>query len=152
MARKWLWPIVALLTLAVDQITKAWLFKASDPASGAFAFSKIIQLTRYENHGIALSLPLPTLLTLVLTGLFIAAIVYVGLKKSPTDKILAIALGLLVGGALGNFVDRLWLGFVRDWLLLFERSAINFADIAVLVGIAFLLFFSSSPKASTESD
>jgi signal peptidase II len=46
----------------------------------------------------------------------------------------AAALGVLIGGALGNFVDRLLFGYVFDWILLVGRSALNVADLCILLG------------------
>ena len=51
-----------------------------------------------------------------------------------------VACGLLLGGAVGNLIDRLRLGYVTDFIARNERNAFNLADLAIYAGLGLLLF------------
>ena len=82
---------------------------------------------------------------IVLLGV-IALTIYCILKKKKVSKWLAIALALIVGGALGNLVDRLSFGYVRDFIFVFYNTNIfpaifNVADIALVVGVIMVCIY-----------
>lgn len=135
---------VGIVTL--DQWSKR-LFFPTDAISVQPVFSFLkgwIQSVRHENFGIAFNLPIPQWLILAIT--FVACIgILVALCKEQRRQRIApsLFLGILLGGALGNAFDRLWLGYVRDWLLLWHRSAINIADLGVITGLVGLLWTQS---------
>ena len=71
---------------------------------------------------------------------------YTYVKKKPISKWLAVALSLVVGGALGNLIDRVWLGKVRDFIFVFYNTDIfpaifNVADIALVVGVIMICVY-----------
>ncbi len=127
----------ALGVLLIDLITKSILFNNAAIGTPRW-FRGLIALVVHKNTGVSFDIPLPlpliVLITIGVLGYFWNRFRHM---DSPT-RMQAIALGLLTGGALGNFIDRLWLGYVRDWLLLFGRSAINLADVSVLLGLLLL--------------
>lgn len=65
-------------------------------------------------------------------------------KLKPEQKLLALALALVLGGALGNLIDRLWLGHVVDFIQVYYRDfywpAFNIADSAISVGAVLLIW------------
>ena len=90
-----------------------------------------------------------TILVLVFILSFMALWLY---KKKKPSKWLGVALALVFGGGLGNLVDRLWLGKVRDFIFVFYNTDVfpaifNIADIALVVGVimicAYTLFIDS---------
>lgn len=108
----------------------------------------LLALRQVGNHGVAfglmqglsvLVLPLTALLVL-LGGLW--------LQKQAMGRFEAMAYGLLLGGAMGNLVDRLVHGFVTDYLeLVFVRFAVfNLADAALTLGAALLIVFYLIPQ------
>ncbi|MCP4491195.1 MAG: lipoprotein signal peptidase [Gammaproteobacteria bacterium] len=94
-----------------------------------------------------------------ITSIVISAIIFVWLRKLESDdRFTAIALCLILGGAIGNLIDRIYLGYVIDyiqvWLGSYPWPAFNIADAAISVGAAFLLlssFVSPQSKASRDS-
>jgi signal peptidase II len=66
------------------------------------------------------------------------------LRKHPAQKVFCLGLALILGGALGNLVDRLTLGYVVDFLFFHYQTyywpAFNVADSAITCGVAFLLW------------
>lgn len=145
--------VAAIVVLALDQIVKYYFFAKPALMSG-FSFAKgLIQFTDYHNLGITFSLPFPRLIiigfTIVLCVLIVGGMTIFCLKRRWIE---ALALAILLGGALGNLIDRVWLGFVRDWLLFFGTSAVNFADGAILVGGIWFLIRQGRKKASYPLD
>ena len=75
-----------------------------------------------------------------------AYFIYAIIKKKSVSKWLSVALSLVFGGAIGNLIDRLWLGKVRDFLFLFYNTDIfpaifNIADVALIVGVIMISVF-----------
>ena len=94
-----------------------------------------------------------------MTSVIISAVIVIWLKKlEKDDKLTAIALCLILGGAIGNLIDRIYLGYVIDyiqvWLGTYPWPAFNIADAAISVGAAILIlssFVSPQGSASQES-
>ncbi|HEU0051109.1 MAG TPA: signal peptidase II [Patescibacteria group bacterium] len=134
------WPFfLAGLIIIADQIVKYVVF--SKPAVAGFWFGQaVITLIQFRNFGLLANIPAPqpliigtTILVLILIGFFFARALREQRRYAP------LVLAVLFAGALGNLIDRVWFGYVRDWLLLFGHSAVNLADAAVAVGgIGFL--------------
>ncbi len=119
--------------VAIDQYTKHLFFGTS---RSFFFLDGWIQSIEHRNFGIAFNLPIPQWLILGITLVACIAILWIITRKQRDSSfVFTLCLGILLGGAIGNAIDRATLGFVRDWLLLWFRSAINLADIGVLVGL-----------------
>lgn len=131
--------IIALLSglvLLIDQVSK-FSFKEAN----LLLIPGFLKLSGTKNTGIAFgalsgSVWLLPLLTGLVTGLIVLYIII-----SRPRGLLAVGLSLILGGALGNLIDRLLFGYVIDFIeLLFVRFAVfNAADIAITVG-CFLCF------------
>ncbi len=82
----------------------------------------------------------------IILGLIVSAVIFVWLRKLPaTDKWVAIALGFILGGALGNMIDRMFNeGLVIDFIQVYYGEwswpIFNIADSAISIGVAILLF------------
>jgi signal peptidase II len=143
------WLIVSLVVLALDQFTKLQVTE-SLVLYQRVPIVPLVDLVRLHNTGAAFSF---------LAGasgwqnwLFsaVAAVVSVGvfvwLTRLPArgKALLALGLSLLLGGAIGNLVDRVLYGYVVDFILLHYRGwsypAFNIADSAITCGVALLLF------------
>ena len=133
------YPLVAITTTALvvvlDLITKMRWF-GYEPRWTTLA--PLLQTIDHRNYGLIFDIPAPTwLIVLVSVGVLIgvAAIFRAKILRSAC---VAFAFGLLAGGAIGNGYDRVALGFVRDWILVFERSALNIADVSIAIGLLLL--------------
>jgi len=93
-----------------------------------------------------------------ITSIIISAVIVVWLKKlEKDDRLTAIALCLILGGAIGNLIDRIYLGYVIDyiqvWLGTYPWPAFNIADAAIFVGAAALILSSFiSPQGNTSPE
>ena len=79
----------------------------------------------------------------VLIGLGLAHAAYKNWKQHPN---ITVATLMILIGALGNLYDRIVYGFTVDYIILFERSAINLSDIVIVTGVFFLLWLSRRAK------
>ncbi len=154
----WLW--LALLVLVLDQVSKqlalTWL-EYAQPVT----LLPVFDLTLLYNRGAAFSFLAGqsgwqrwffSLIAILVGGYLLH-----WLSRTPkTERLLSIALVLVLGGAIGNLIDRLWLGYVVDFISLHWRQyyypAFNLADSAITLGAALLLWdaFISGRKKPVE--
>ena len=155
--------IAALATCAADQASKLWMLRAYDLASkGAVKIAPFVDLVLTWNTGISYGwfqqegpFGQGALLALKVVAV---ALLWIWLAKA-SSRLSAVALGLIIGGAIGNGIDRLAYGAVADFVLLHVETAtwhfnwyvFNLADVAIVAGVAGLLYESlaggSAPKA-----
>lgn len=142
---RWLW--LSLLALVLDQVTKLIVIAEmrlyeSIPVMPYFSF------TRVHNHGAAFSFLADAggwqrwFFTIFATA--ISALIVWWLTKTRRDQILlSMAYCLILGGAIGNLVDRIAYGYVVDFLDLYYQNyhwpAFNIADSAIFLGAVLLL-------------
>lgn len=138
---------VALLVFAVDQLSKYWVTAILDlRLRGVVEFLPVFNLTWVENTGVSMGLFraegdlgrwLLVLVTLAIAG---GVAVWIARERNRLD---VVALGLVLGGALGNIVDRVRYGYVVDFFHVFWRDhhfyVFNVADAAITVGVILLL-------------
>lgn len=132
--------IIASGTFVLDQWLKSALFANETLMNGSWLLS-LIRFTDHRNFGISFNIPIPLwlIITISITALIWA--LHNLFQSNATHHITRdIFLSIFIGGILGNLFDRITLHFVRDWLLLWNRSAVNFADGAILIGLIGFLF------------
>ena len=138
----YIWLIIALLTIILDQLSKA-LIVANFSLTDHFTFVPgLFDIVYVRNTGAAFSiLANHTWILGTISVLFSIAIIIYMLKTKPTDKFSIISAGLLLGGALGNGIDRVLRHYVVDFieLTLFRFPVFNLADVAITVGAALII-------------
>ena len=156
-ARQWLWGPwsgiglkVALSTLIIDQAHKWWMLLAySLEEKGRATVAPFLDIVYNLNTGISFSLLDGKNYTwqIVLCGFSILAsmALWAWLAKAGTGRLMAWSLGLIIGGAVGNAIDRALLGGVLDYLQphafgVFWPTVFNIADVAIVAGVAGLLY------------
>ena len=155
MLRTWLWgplsPLglgVAALTVLADQASKAWmLYVYGIGAKGSVALTSFFDLVLVWNEGISYGLlpqesPLGRLgLILFAFGASLALAVWLARLALP---LAAASIGLIIGGAIGNAIDRIAYGAVADFFSLhafgFQWYVFNVADTAIVAGVVGLLY------------
>jgi signal peptidase II len=135
----------ALLTIIVDQITKSIIIEEIGP-DAARRVIEILPGLRFifvRNTGSAFGLfqgqgSILTVLVLVALG-FLAVFFY---RNARRDPLVALALGLQVGGAIGNLIDRIRYGYVVDFIDvdIIDFPTFNVADSAITVGTVLLVY------------
>jgi len=151
-ARPWLWMlIVGLIVVAIDQATKAAVVSSLVLGEGR-DLPLGFELTRVTNSGIAFGLldEGGDALVLAITG--VALTVVIGwFAVDAARPWLWLGVGLLVGGAIGNLIDRIRLGSVTDFLNPPVWPAFNFADVAITLGVA-VVVLAAFATPETEPD
>ncbi len=146
-AIRWLW--LSAVVVAVDQATKA-LIVARFELFERRALLPVLEVTRLHNKGAAFSFLSEAAgwqhyLFLGLAGFVsVGIIVWLLRLRSPGNAPLAAGLALILGGAVGNAIDRLARGYVVDfihfhWLERWYFPAFNAADTAITVGAGLLI-------------
>lgn len=130
---------VALLVVAADQATKTWALHAL--ANRTIHLVWTLQLNLTFNSGVAFGLGKGVTPLLVVAAVVMLVLV-MGFGQFHTDPTRAVAMGLLLGGALGNLVDRLVRshgGAVIDFIDAQWWPVFNVADMALTCGVLLLL-------------
>lgn len=147
---------VALLALALDQVVKWYLLSVvgmDDPARGPIVVTGFFKLVMVWNYGISFGmLAHPgTYVPWFLKGVALLICAVVGwLAYKSTERYEQMAYGLIIGGALGNVIDRARFGAVADFFYFHIGEhywpAFNIADAAIFCGVALLLLLSFTRK------
>ena len=131
-----------LLTILADLASKqyAQIFFGHDTTRSIIPH--ILDLRLSENSGIAFSMPLTGVALKVGTIILIALIGYYYLahERGRRHPLLDLGYGLTLGGAIGNGLERVFLGQVTDFISLRYFAIFNVADIAISVGILCILY------------
>lgn len=144
--KKFVWiGLVAVLTVAFDEIIK-FLILTKLPPEGSFVSSKILTVGLHQNFGIAFDLPVARGLILILTVVLIVLFLWIIRKNWAGRPNISAAAMLIVAGALGNLFDRVFYGFAVDYLIFFERSAVNLSDALILVGVVWIILVNRKPR------
>jgi len=143
-SRLGLWVIAA--TFVIDQAHKWWMLSVYEiPKGQRIHVTPFLDLVYVINKGVSYGL-LADSGPWLLTGfaLIVSAVLWVWLSQPSTGRLLAVSLGLIIGGALANALDRLHLGGVADFFSLhafgFYWYVFNIADVAIVAGVIGLLY------------
>lgn len=139
------WAGGVFLITALDLWTKNWAERNwKTPLS---LIDDILTFRYVENYGIAFSIPFGGTGLLISNVLIFLALLVFGLKMPRENKRLwAWALTMLIGGALGNMIDRFSRGYVVDFIALGNFPVFNVADAALTIGALLLLFHTLKQK------
>ena len=143
---------VAVAAAVLDQACKLWLIFVTDLAShGPIALTPFLDLVLTWNTVISYGLfpqegPLGQWALLAIK-VIAAVLLWIWLARA-SSRLTAVALGLIIGGAIGNAIDRLAYGAVADFVLFhitttsfnFRWYVFNIADVAIVVGVAVLIY------------
>lgn len=141
----WLW--LSALAIVLDQITKRVVMATMVPYQDVIPVTGFFNLVHVHNTGAAFSLfadqPGWQRIFFTLVALVASGVILYLLRKTHGRPVFAAALALVLGGALGNLIDRLLYGHVIDFLDFFWGTwhwpAFNVADSAITLGAALLI-------------
>jgi signal peptidase II len=151
---------IGLFVVLIDQLTKRWIlgyFLTGRPKGPIPILGSYLELLYTENTGVAFSLLEGQTIKFILIALAIAAIGYLYWRtRERGSLLLKLSFGLVLGGAVGNLVDRFVRGFVVDFIHVqipqigFNFAVFNVADSAISIGVVLLayLLWRSSPQDS----
>ena len=158
------WLVLSLLVLIIDQVSKAHFESSLEMFQQIVVIPDYFSWTLAYNTGAAFSFLADSggwqRWLFALIAVVVSAVLVVWLKRLGRDDTwLAVALALVLGGALGNLYDRMALGHVLDFILVHWQNrhyfpAFNFADSAITVGAIMLALdmFKSKKTGETVND
>ena len=138
---------LSLVVALIDYIIKILVLNNLKPIGSLTVIPGLFSLTYVENRGAAFGmLSNARWIFIVFTFIVIAVLIYFIFKKRITSKLFNISTILIIGGGIGNLIDRIFYGFVVDYLSVsFFPPVCNFADYCITVGaglmVIYLIFF-----------
>lgn len=151
-----LWLIIAVLIIIADQVTKYFVVSGMNVGDTAFGILNLFDITYVQNKGAAFSLLSGKISFLsVISVVFCIGVLIYWIKKKPTHQLLCTSLTMMFAGALGNAVDRIFRGFVIDYIqtLFINFPVFNIADIGITVGaILLVIYFIWFDKEGKDAD
>jgi len=129
---------IIIAVIIADQISKAWA-EISYQDGARQIVGSLVKLVSVDNSGVAFGQFAGLGAMIFIVIFLVSAFLIVYLIKNPRQPLLATATGLIIGGALGNAIDRIDSGAVYDFISIGPWPAFNLADSAIVIG-AILLF------------
>lgn len=139
---------IIVATVAIDQLHKWWMLSVYDIESkGRVQIFSFFDITYVKNIGISYSLfnqeSLLGQYLLTAFAVFASVCLWLWLNRSGASRLMAIGLALIIGGALGNAIDRATRGYVLDFIQFFvgdwHFAAFNVADMAITLGAGLMI-------------
>ncbi len=131
--------LVAAIVLALDQVTKHALSSHFLPNESRIVIPHGLWLTYVQNRAGAFGLFGSHPLLLAAIALAVVFLFYHWYRQDGSGSLTHIAFGLILGGALGNIIDRVRFGYVVDFVDLHWWPVFNVADSAISIGVVLLL-------------
>ena len=151
---KWLW--LSVLTVILDQLSKIWVDTSMSLYQSIPVFPGF-NITYVHNFGAAFSFLSEQggwqrwFFALLAASISIGIVIWIKRLK-PEETLSAISLSLILGGAIGNLIDRVIYGYVIDFFDVYYHTyhwpVFNIADSAITVGVMFMLYESFTQKES----
>jgi signal peptidase II len=138
---------ISSIVFLIDQITKTIIIK-NIPDTQFFVVNSFFNLVNFKNQGAAFSILSNAggwqRYFLSMIALIVSIFIVFLIKKHKKEFITALGLSLILGGAIGNLYDRVFLGYVIDFLYFHIKDyywpAFNFADTAICIGAGILIY------------
>ena len=144
--------------VALDQVTKFWVTSSLSLGQSVPVVAGFFHLTLVRNTGMAFGLlsgsdiPFKAVLVTFLSTAAMVAVTYYALRSAQHERLTRYGLIFILGGAVGNIVDRVRLGYVVDFVDVFYGGthwpAFNVADSCICIGVGLLLLdsFRKAPR------
>lgn len=148
--------IVSSITLLLDQIIKILISTIFEVNSGFVVIPKFFDILYVRNYGAAFNILDGNVFLLIgisLLSLFL--LYYFFIRNKEIKKLESIIYGLLIGGIIGNLIDRVFLGYVVDYLAFnifgYNFPVFNLADTCIVISTFLLIFILGSDKNENKS-
>ena len=136
---------ISAVVVAFDRLTKSAVVAslgAGRPNSRYDLVDGWIALEYAENRGAAFGLFSGLAPILAIASVAVLAVIIYGYRQENDPPLVkTVAIGLILGGAIGNLIDRVWFGYVVDFIAIGPWPNFNLADSAISVGVVMLLWY-----------
>ena len=142
--------LILVITIVVaDQITKAMVRRALELHDTSEVIPGFLSLTRVHNTGAAFGMfnamdfPFKTAVLTVIATLALAGVAWYAVTVPPGDRLARLGVASILGGAIGNLIDRATVGYVLDYVDAYYQGwhfwAFNVADAAISIGVVLMI-------------
>jgi signal peptidase II len=142
--------LILVVTIVVaDQITKAMVRRALELHDTFEVIPGFLSLTRVHNTGAAFGMfnavdfPFKTAVLTVIATLALAGVAWYAVTVPPSDRLARVGVASILGGAVGNLIDRATVGYVLDYVDAYYQGwhfwAFNVADAAISIGVVLMI-------------
>jgi signal peptidase II len=152
--QRWAFPIaVVVVVIILDQLTKAWILRTLGPIPGTSRplLGSWLSFTYVQNTGVAFGLfqNIPGFFTITSIIISVGALLFYRFQLPNSQPWIQASIGLIVGGAIGNIIDRVRYRYVVDFVhVRWFPGIFNLADSAITIGVimlaGYLLLFGES--------
>ncbi len=139
-----LWLIITAAVILADQSVKFFIASDMNVGDTLFKIFDAFDITYLKNTGAAFSILSGRMSLLsIISVVFCAGVVVYWIRKKPTHPLLCTAVTMMFAGAFSNAIDRIFRGFVVDYIrtLFISFPVFNIADISITVGAALLVLY-----------
>lgn len=142
--------LIGFVLLSVEYGVKN-LIKHYSPRDG-FEFLNFLFIREYNNPNIAFGIPMPQMLTLILSAVILTILGYYIVRYYRDAQMSQVwALNLVIWGAAANFYDRLKYGEVFDYITFGNFPIFNFADVLIVIGVVLFIATSFLSRKQTKT-
>ncbi len=141
--------LVAVITLWLDQATKHIVATHFLPGESRIVVPRLLKWTYEQNHHGAFGMFGSNAVLLIGMALVVLVVFWVSFREaSQRSRLVRVAFGMIVGGAIGNVVDRIHYGYVIDFIDFYRiwPNIFNLADSCITVGVGLLLLSSFASR------
>lgn len=136
--------LIALLVIAFDQLTKWMIVKKMEYGESIEIIENLLYITSHRNRGAAWGILQGQMwFFYIITIAVIIGLVYYIQKMAKESRLLGVSLALMLGGAIGNFIDRVVrqevVDFVHTYIFSYSFPVFNVADLALSIGVGLLV-------------
>lgn len=142
--------LLILFVIIIDQITKNYILKNNISAT---LIEGVLEISYTKNRGGAFGVGQDNTFTFIITNIVVLGIIvrFLYIQRDMMDNITKSMLLIILGGGLGNLIDRIFRGFVIDFIRIFPKTNFpnfNIADICITMGwfILMLIFINYTYK------
>jgi signal peptidase II len=143
---------IAITIVVLDQLSKGWIVANLQPGEGMVVLGDWLRLVHGQNSGILFGMLPQSAPIFAVVSIGVTALIVVYHAKAGRGLVTTIALGLLLGGAIGNLVDRLRYGYVVDFVDMgigtWRFYTYNLADACITTAILLLLIMAVVPQVA----
>jgi len=133
--------LTSISVIILDQLLKYLVVKRLEPGRQITLISNLLHLTQIHNFGAAFSLFQGERLPLILFSIAMIVIIICLYKRIPNKPFVQVSTALLLGGIIGNLIDRIRLSYVIDFIDFKFWPAFNVADSAITLGVIGLIIY-----------
>lgn len=134
--------VTILLILGIDQITKYMISLRLETNKPFPVIDNVLNFTYYKNSGIAFGMLENMSFIIIVISIALLLLLVYELYMNYKDKVTALSFSFLIAGLLGNLIDRIVFGYVRDFIdftFAFKFPVFNISDMFIVIGACLLI-------------